>query len=195
MQAGGERVFRKVRTIPFERVPLRRQTITLDAVKRLYLLRHAKSSWDEPDLADHERPLAARGRKACAKLATYLRTEAVEPEIVLCSSSRRTRETLELILPALGQPQVEIEDELYAAPAEHLLDRLRALPGPAGSALLIAHNPGMQDLALRIAPGDARLARKFPTGALASFTLEGPWSQLGESAARLLAFVSPRELP
>jgi len=165
------------------------------AVKQLHLLRHAKSSWDEPGLSDHERPLAARGRKACKKLAKHLRRDGIRPELVLCSSSRRTRETLELIRPALEDAAIEIEDGLYAAGSDRLLGRLRALPETAGAVLLIGHNPGLQDLALALAPGATRLEEGFPTGALASFALDDTWARLGEVRAELVAYVVPRELP
>jgi phosphohistidine phosphatase len=163
-------------------------------VRRLYLLRHAKSSWDDPSLADHERPLAPRGVKAGRKLARHLRREGIGVDLVICSSARRTRETLELIRPALGDAEVEIEDGLYAADSERLLARLRQLPGSAGAVLLISHNPGLHDLALMLAPDDERLREKFPTGALASFAVATRWSRLGESRAELLAYIVPREI-
>jgi len=165
------------------------------AVKQLHLLRHAKSSWDDPGLPDHERPLAPRGRKACKKLAKHLRREGIRPELVLCSSSRRTRETLELISPALEDAAIEIEDGLYAAGSDRLLGRLRELPETAGCVLLIGHNPGLQDLALVLAPGSTRLEEGFPTGALASFALDDRWARVGEARAGLVGYVVPRELP
>jgi len=79
-------------------------------VKRLYLLRHAKSSWSDPSLADEERPLAPRGRKAAKKMAKELRRREIRPKLVLCSSSRRTQETLELIGSSLGDPTIEVEE-------------------------------------------------------------------------------------
>jgi phosphohistidine phosphatase len=163
-------------------------------VRDLHLLRHAKSSWAESDLTDHERPLAPRGRRACTKLEKHLRRARIRPELVLCSSSVRTRETLELIRPALGDAALEIEDALYAASAEVLLTRLRRLPDRPRSVLLIGHNPGLEDLAVALAPDSRRLAHKFPTGALASFTLSGSWSRLGAAEVELTAFVVPREL-
>ena len=161
----------------------------------LHLLRHAKSSWDEPGLPDHERPLAPRGRKAAKKLARYLHDQEIRPDLVLCSSARRTRETLERIRSSLGEPVVEIEDALYGAGSDDLLARLRRVPEGVGSALLIGHNPGLQDLGLVLAPSEPPLAATFPTGALASFALAGPWAQLGEAQAELTAYVVPRELP
>ena len=91
---------------------------TRSVAKRIHLLRRAKSSWDDPDLADHERPLAPRGRKAAKRMARHLEEAGVRPDLVLCSSSTRTRQTLERVAPALpdGVP-VELEDGLYAASA------------------------------------------------------------------------------
>ncbi len=163
-------------------------------MRYLHVLRHAKSSWDDPGLEDHERPLAPRGRKACKRLAKHLRREGIQPELVLCSSSRRTRETLELIRPALGDAVIAIEGGLYAAGCDRLLARLRELPETAGSVLLIGHNPGLQDLARTLAPEVTRLAEKFPTCALATFALDAPWSRLGDAPATLVAYVVPREL-
>src|SRR6476661_6101124 len=104
----------------------------------LYLLRHAKSSWADPTLPDHERPLAPRGRRDAKRIATHLARLGIEPELVLCSSAQRTRETLELLRPALGAtPTVRLEAKLYAASAETLLERIRALPEAIASAMLI----------------------------------------------------------
>jgi phosphohistidine phosphatase len=164
-------------------------------VKRLYLLRHAKSSWDDPGLEDHDRPLARRGRKACKKLSKHIRREGMKPGLVLCSSARRALETLELIADALGDVPVKVEDGLYAADSEYLLARLRALPESVSSALLVGHNPGLQDLAAALASGAAPVAEAFPTGGLASFELDRPWPELGPGGAELVAYVAPRELP
>ena len=169
-------------------------------MKRLYLLRHAKSSWDEPGLADRERPLAPRGRKAAKRIAAYLGREDAAPAVVLCSSSVRTRQTLAAILPALdGDPEVLVEDGLYAAGSDTLLARIRALPPAAGSVLLIGHNPGIGDLALLLAGGGdadalARLGEGFPTGALATLTIAADaWDGLA-AGGELTAYVVPREL-
>jgi phosphohistidine phosphatase len=168
-------------------------------VRRLYLLRHAKSSWNDATLEDHERPLAGRGRRAAKLMAKHLRAEGVCPEIVLCSSAVRTRETLDRLRPALGDAtRVEIERELYAASAEALLGRLRRLPPDVESAMLIGHNPGLEELALSLAKGGERrdeLAAKYPTAALATLSFEGEdWADLEPGGAQLEAYVKPREL-
>jgi phosphohistidine phosphatase len=176
-------------------VPLAALAFRLPSVKRLYLLRHAKSSWSEPSLADEERPLAPRGQKAAKKLAKELRRRKIRPELVLCSSSRRTQETLELIAGALGKPTIEVEEGLYGAGADTLLARIRMADASVDSLLVIAHNPGLQDLAVTLAPDDERLAEKFPTGALAEFELDAEsWAELARTKLRLTAYVLPREL-
>src|SRR5262245_29809534 len=120
----------------------------------LHLLRHAKSSWDDPALPDHERPLAPRGRRDAKLIADHLLRERIAPELVLCSPALRTRQTLELVRPP---GTIELEDALYGASSEELLARLRTVPGSVESVMLIGHNPGLQDLALDLAAGGGGL--------------------------------------
>jgi phosphohistidine phosphatase len=165
----------------------------------LYLLRHAKSSWDDPGLEDRDRPLAPRGRRASAHIAEHLRDDHVAPALVLCSSALRTRETLAAILPALeGEVEIRIEDGLYLAGIDALLARLNDVPDSVPSVLLIGHNPSIHELALTLAGrGDGldRLRERFPTGALATLGIPaGGWSDLRSGAAVLEGFVLPREL-
>src|SRR5579871_5914818 len=104
--------------------------------RQLHLLRHAKSSWDDPGLDDHDRPLAARGRRAAALVGACLRDDAIRPGLVLCSTARRARETLALL--ELAVP-VSFEGQLYGASAGALLERLRRAPGDVAAVLLVAH--------------------------------------------------------
>jgi phosphohistidine phosphatase len=159
-------------------------------VKRLLLLRHAKSSWDEPALADHDRPLAPRGRRAAKLIGAHLRRENLRVCLVLCSSARRARETLDLVAPS---GEVRIERELYGASAAQLLDRARRISDEVDTAMVIGHNPGMQDFAVSLVHGE-RLAAKFPTGALATLVWRGPWAALEPGHAELVTVVTPREL-
>jgi phosphohistidine phosphatase len=167
-------------------------------MKRLYLLRHAKSSWDDPTLADHDRPLAPRGRRAAKVMAEHLRREGIAPELVLCSPSRRTRQTLKRLAPGLGKnADVLIEPELYAASAAALLEVLHEVPGELESVMLIGHNPGIQDLALSLAGTGSEIPRlrgKFPTAALTTLELSGTWRELAPGSAELVSFVKPKEL-
>jgi phosphohistidine phosphatase len=169
----------------------------MPTTRRLFVLRHAKSSWDNPGIDDHERPLAPRGQRACVAMAAHIRATGIEPDLVLCSSSRRTRETLEGVNPPGARV---IEDELYSASTQDLVERLRRVPADIRSVMLIGHNPSMQMLVLRLARREedgadrAAVERKFPTGALASLTFEGDWSELGPATVRLTAFLTPKEL-
>ena len=155
-------------------------------MRTLYLLRHAKSSWADPTLPDDRRPLAPRGRRDGKRIAEHLRRQEIEPELVLCSSAARTRETLELLRPALGGATVVVEDELYGASADRLLARVRLVPDEVGSVLVIGHNPGLHEL--------GRLQEKFPTAALATLALAEPWGRVAPGGATLTAYVVPKQL-
>jgi phosphohistidine phosphatase len=160
--------------------------------RRLLLLRHAKSSWDDPTLIDHDRPLAPRGRRAAERMGEYLRDEQPPVSLVLCSSARRTRETLELVSP---EGEVRIEPRIYGASADELLACLQRLGDSAETVLLIGHNPAIEDLAVALSAGEGGLSeRKYPTGAVAALRFSGPWGALEPGRAELVAFVTPREL-
>ena len=162
-------------------------------MKRVWLLRHAKSSWDDPGLVDHDRPLAPRGRKAARRMARWASDNGVRPELVLCSTALRARSTLELILDALGAPEVEIEGGLYHAAAVDLLERLRVVPTDIADVLVIGHNPTLHELACVIAPPGPEA---FPTGALAELRLSiDAWADLRPGCGQLGTFVVPRSLP
>jgi len=168
-------------------------------LRTLYLLRHAKSSWAEPALADQSRPLAPRGRRDAKRIARHLVQLEIQPELVLCSSAVRTRETLERIRIARGGGStVRLEDELYGASAEQLLARIRLVPEAIASVMLIGHNPGLRDLALFLVEDGvdlARLEEKFPTAALATLTIPGgAWSRVEPGDAVLTAYIVPKQL-
>lgn len=170
----------------------------MGTVHRLLLLRHAKSSWDQLDVADHARPLAPRGRRAATSLGAHLRGLGKPPDLVLCSSSARTVETLERIRPALPTgTTIEVEEGLYGADADELLAHVRHVPETVACVLLIGHNPGIGDLAVMLAGlGDraarAAMAAKFPTAALASLAIDQRWSAVEAGAATLDEFWTPR---
>jgi phosphohistidine phosphatase len=165
--------------------------------KHLYVLRHAKSSWEDPGLDDHERPLAPRGHNAVRVLAEHLELNGIHPSLVLCSTSRRTRETLEGVSPSGKRV---IEPELYGATGPDLLERLRQVPDEVDSVMVIGHNPALQTLVLRLAERGqdgsalATVKRKFPTGALATLTFDCAWHELEAHCAHLVAFVKPKSL-
>jgi phosphohistidine phosphatase len=166
----------------------------------LHLLRHAKSSWADAELDDHDRPLAPRGEKSVRRIGEYLAAAAHLPELVLCSSARRTTMTLAGITPALpAGAETSIEGPLYGASGGELLERLRRVSDDVDGVMLIGHNPGLEDLAqLLVGSGDAslraRLTTKYPTGALATMSFSGSWAGLGPDRATLEAYVVPRDL-
>lgn len=167
---------------------------------RLFVLRHAKSSWNNSHLADHDRPLAARGRRAAELLAAHIGGLDPAPALVLSSTARRAQETIEPLLPRLpDSTEVLIEDDLYGAPAPLIVARLRQVPEATRSVLVVGHNPGLEDLVRGLGTeGDAdlveRVRTKFPTGAFATLAFDGPWKELGSAGARLEAFVVPGDL-
>jgi phosphohistidine phosphatase len=167
----------------------------------LYVLRHAKSSWDDPGLADHERPLAPRGRRAAKALGRYLIKERIRPALVLCSSAQRARETCERVAPA---GELVVEDGLYGAGGNGLIERLREVPEQVPSVMVIGHNPALREAIhalAKVASEEterstdlAAIRDKFPTCALATLALAGRWQELGPGRARLQALVRPVDL-
>jgi phosphohistidine phosphatase len=164
-------------------------------VKRLHLLRHAKSSWEDESLPDRERPLAPRGLRASKRMARHIADAGLGIELIVCSPARRARETLDLLL-GLMEPELRVEPRLYGAGVGELLELVRELPGKVDSALFVGHNPGLHEFADRLAEqSDDRLARKYPTAALASFELDvDGWAESELGRGRLVAFVRPRDL-
>jgi phosphohistidine phosphatase len=165
--------------------------------RRLLLLRHAKAEATVGPQPDADRALSAQGRRGCRLLADYLAAQRLAPDLILCSSSRRTRQTVELIAGALP-PAVPVltEDRLYLAPPEDLLARLRDIDDGVPTVMLVGHNPGIHRLAVGLLAGPSRpRIPTFPTAALAvEDLLVGRWAELGSGAARLVSFVTPREL-
>jgi phosphohistidine phosphatase len=166
--------------------------------RRLLLVRHAKSAWDDPSLVDHDRPLAPRGLKALPRLANHLARAECQAEMVLCSSSRRTVQTLDGIRVAFAErATTEVDPDLYLASAFDLLARLRDVDNRVQCAMFIGHNPGMQDLALLlVSAGDAslreQLLTKFPTAAAATLSFDGKWADLSPRTARIDHLFMPR---
>src|SRR4051794_14828002 len=168
-------------------------------MRTLHLLRHAKSSWGEPSLADHDRPLAPRGQEAAAAMHAHLARIGFEVDLVLVSSARRAQQTWELVAPGLVARAVRTEPRIYDASQEDLLRLVRRLDDTVRSVLLVGHDPGFHQLAISLAgAGDedalTALHSKYPTGALASFTFDVDWSAIGPRAGRLVSFVRPRDL-
>lgn len=180
------------------------------AGRRLVLLRHAKSAW--PDMPDHERPLARRGQRDAPVMGCWLRTAGLVPDLVVCSTARRARETWQLAEGALGTaPPARFDERVYQASVPQLLDLIRGEPATSMTLLVVGHEPAVPGLALALAetaPDDRagagagavsagmldRIRAKFPTAAIAVFGCTGSWDLLGPRTARLTCFVTPREM-
>ncbi len=171
-------------------------------MKTIYLLRHAKSSWQDQEVEDISRPLSKRGRKAAKAMAAYLSAQGIVPGQILCSPALRTRQTLERMEAKLDAAiPVRFEKGIYNADAASLLRRLRRLSEGLLSVMVIGHNPGLETLALMLTgEGEAKardkLATKYPTGTLAVLTAPiEHWRDLGPETARLEALMRPKDLP
>lgn len=171
-------------------------------MKALLLLRHAKSSWDDPALADFDRPLARRGIDAAARMGREIARRGWFPDRALVSAARRTRDTWRILTDAWpAQPPADLRDDIYEAAPEAILAAIRDAPENAPTLLVVGHNPGLEDLSVLLAAADsqprplARLREKFPTGALARFECAGPWRDLSPGACRLTHFLTPKTLP
>lgn len=167
----------------------------------LLLLRHAKSSWENDDLDDFDRPLNPRGRRAAPAMGKVLLERELVPDRVLCSPAARTRETWALVEDALEtEVPAEYPDALYLADTSEMVEEIRSGGREARRLLVVGHNPGMERLALALA-GDgplelrARMAVKYPTAALAVLGFEGGWGAVAPGRGRLVHFIRPKDLP
>jgi len=167
----------------------------------LSLLRHAKSSWNNPSLPDQERPLVTRGVTDAPLMGRAMAERGIDPDLVLCSSARRTRDTLALVLPELKvEPKVVYDDALYHASPGEMLAMLRDVPPSATRVLLVGHNPEIQAFALDLVGSGPkhyrdRLREKYPTAGLAvvNFT-SGSWKGVTVNSGSLNLFLSPKDL-
>ncbi len=167
----------------------------------LSLLRHAKSSWSNPTLPDRERPLATRGVTDAPLMGKAMSERGIDPELVLCSSARRTRDTLELVLPELRvEPKIVYVDALYHASPEQMLEMLHAIQPGANRVMMVGHNPEIQAFALDLVGAGPehfrdRLRIKYPTAGLAVINFAaGLWTSVTVKSGTLNLFLSPRDL-
>lgn len=170
-------------------------------MKRLTLLRHAKSSWDEPDTDDFDCPLNDRGWKAARRMGKELKHRNVTFDVAVASTAARVRETLDGLSESYGDFgfAVHFDQRLYLASSNELLEIIRALPTNAESALLVGHNPGLERLAAMLtADGDDlrdKVEDGLPTAALVEIELPvGQWIEVGPGAGKIVALILPREL-
>ena len=169
-------------------------------MKSLTLLRHAKSGWDDPVTRDFDRPLNPRGRRAARTVGAEMMSEGLAFDLILASPALRVTETLDEVAAAGGALDVRYDERLYLASSATLLDIVRNAPEAAERLLLVGHNPGIEELALRLAGRDGDGLRgevevKYPTGTLAEIALPAErWTDVQEGTGRIVRFVRPRDL-
>lgn len=169
-------------------------------MKTVTLFRHAKSGWkNNPLIEDKDRPLAARGMKDAPRMGRFMRKLSITPDIILCSPSVRTRQTLSLAQSEAFDrlPRTIFDERLYDADPDTILAVLRELPDTVNHAMVVGHNPGMQQLAAEFVKANAEQFRlftsEFPTAALASFSFAVvTWKELSPDKARLMLYKTPR---
>jgi phosphohistidine phosphatase len=170
-------------------------------MKRLAILRHAKSSWDDPGLDDFNRPLNERGWKAARRLGREFKQRGIRFDLVLSSTSARTRETIDGVQEKFdfGAP-IQFDPQLYLASEQLLLERVRALSETVEAPLIVGHNPGVEQLITHVTLNDRRglrerVAGKFPTGALAVIELPAKrWADVEPGSGEIVELILPKEL-
>ncbi|GEM_PF-24876 len=162
-------------------------------MKTLLVMRHAKSSWEDADISDHDRPLNKRGKKDAPMMGKLLKKQGILPDLIISSTAKRARDTVELFSEECGYHADVIWDEsLYAAEPVAYIDALRHAPDEAGTVMVVGHNPGLEELVAMLTDEWARL----PTAAMVEVSLDIPaWSELGyEPVGKLLNVWRPKEL-
>ena len=161
-------------------------------MKTLFLLRHAKSSWKDETLADFERPLNRRGKRAAETMGDYFRSEGIVPELIVCSPAVRARETLELVSKAAKwSTEVRYDQRIYEASGMRLAEIVSQIDNDRKTAMLVGHNPGMEELLLLLTAESVEI----PTGTCAKIAVKaGKWANAVDKRATLDWLVKPREL-
>lgn len=167
-------------------------------MRRLMLLRHAKSDWPQ-GVSDHERPLGPRGRHDAPRMGEEMARRGLKPDLAVISTATRARQTWELAKAFLPDVPERFERAIYEAPGEGILRTVRALDPEIRSVALVGHNPGFETVAsLLIGEGPERLrdrlGEKFPTAALAVIDFEGGWRDIGAGSGRLALFLTPADI-
>ena len=171
-------------------------------MKRLTVLRHAKSSWAEPGIDDFDRPLNERGWKAARRMGKELKHLRITFDFALASPAARVRETIDGLTETYGEPRfpIRFEPRIYLASAETLLELVRETAPDVESLLLVGHSPAMERLAVELSHDDkhgfrARIAEKFPTAGLATIELPADdWAELEPGKGKVVELILPKEL-
>jgi phosphohistidine phosphatase len=170
-------------------------------MKHLTVLRHAKSSWDDPDVEDFERPLNKRGRKAAVIVGSELKRRNMRFDFVLASPAARVRETLERLFEGYGETlEARFDERIYETSESTLLEIVRSLPASSSSPLIVGHNPALERLVVELTHDDDRglrnrIAKKFPTAAVAVIELPvSGWAEVAAGSGEVVDLILPREL-
>lgn len=168
-------------------------------MKTLYVLRHAKSDWEDESLRDFDRPLNHRGRKAAKAVGHEMRDRGIRPDLIIASPAVRAKETVERVVGGFGEDLRVTEDRrIYESGTAALLDIVRAAPDDADHVMIVGHNPGFQNLVVALTEPSAlreEAEQKFPTAALAEIRFDvGRWSELSLGTGQLEDLVKPRDL-
>ena len=174
-------------------------------MKTIYLLRHTKAGWSESSTDDIARALNQQGRENAVQIGQHLSKNKISPDLILCSNATRAQETLSFIRPFLPENQaIQVLESLYLASSETLLHYLTNLDEEVKSVLIVAHNPGLHELAIHLAGRENigtslllnRIMQRFPSGAFTTVQNQPElWSELNQSESTLVDFVCPSDLP
>jgi phosphohistidine phosphatase len=168
-------------------------------MRLLYLMRHAKSDWHSAARDDFERPLNNRGSKDAVLMGQWLHTQNITPSLILSSPAQRAKQTAVAVAEAMGPAagQIQFNKDLYLADRATLLKMLHSVPEQMESVLLVAHNPGLDDLVEWLAPEPPLLSESgklMTTAAIAMFAVPEPWAKLKRNTASLRQLLRPKEL-
>ena len=161
-------------------------------MRALYLLRHAKSSWKDVDLADFDRPLSSRGRRASESIGQFLKSKEIAFDLVVSSPAVRARQTIELVLrTAKMRPELRFDERIYEATSARLLEVISQIENEYKSVLMVGHNPGMQEILLLLTGQN----EEYPTAALTKIAFKNlKWTEVGNKKGSLEWIVRPKEI-
>ncbi len=174
-------------------------------MKTIYLLRHAKSGWSESNTEDINRPLNEQGRQNAVQIGHHILNQKIQPDLILCSVATRAQETLSYIRPFFPEYQaIQTKETLYLAASETLLEHLMTLEETMNSVLILAHNPGLHELAIKLGGRENfgtseilnQVMQRYPSGALTTVqNTSERWINLNQSESTLIDFICPSDLP
>ena len=159
-------------------------------MKTIHFLRHAKSSWDNFELKDYDRPLSTRGIQDADLMGNYFRSKKIKLDLVISSPSKRTTETLEHFFQ-FERPKVQFEESIYHATLDEILDVIFSVPENTDTIMLVGHNPSMHEITEYLSN---KFINKYPTCCLASLAINTEWNKVVRGSADMNFLKKPSEL-